>query len=560
MNEQIIKKLVRSFPDYLDYIFNCINLPNATPLQKDIAATLQEGHKRLLIEAFRGIGKTYTTGAYATWRLLRNPNEKILIVSASGTHATAISSFIHKLLHEVPLLEHLKPGPDQRNSVMAFDVKGAQVTVQPSVKCLGITSQLQGNRASLLIADDIETSINSATEIMRSKIIQQINEFDSILQTDDSASIVALGTPQTGDSIYNRFIDKGFLVRVWPSRIPENIDLYKGTLAPYIEDMIMQGMKPGEVTDTRFTHEDLLAREVSVGKSYYRLQYQLDTSLSDANRYPLRQSDMIVLDIDKDKGPISVHYSSDRSSIIPEISNIGFTGDCCFKPRYVDSEYKPYDFSIMAIDPSGRGTDEMGYAIVKYLHGKIYVMKVGGLVGGYAEDNLFKLATLAKEYKVNTIYIESNFGDGMFDQLLRPVLNRVYPCGIEEVRSSKQKELRIIDTIEPLLNQHRLVFDKQFLIDDIKEALTDSVRLPYSFVYQLTHITKDRGCLRHDDRLDALAIVLAALVEMVGVDEDEAKQTYLQEQKEKALEAWVDSNSDSLWFSSSSKSDEYYQW
>ncbi len=545
-----IKRYITSFPTYVNYIWKCINLPQPTPIQKDIASTLQEGNKRLLIEAFRGVGKTYLTGAYATWRLLRNPNEKILIVSASGSHATAISTFIHKLLHEVQLLDHLKPGADQRNSVMAFDVSGCKITVQPSVKCLGITSQLQGNRASLLIADDVETSINSATETMRSKIIQQINEFDSILQTDDSASIVALGTPQTGDSIYNRFLDKGFLVRVWPARIPEQPELYQGRLAPYIDDMIMRGAKEGDVTDTRFTHMDLLSRETSVGKSYFRLQYMLDTTLSDADKFPLKQSDMIVMDIDRDKAPISLHYSSDRSNAINDIPNIGFTGDMCFRPGYVDPDRREYEFSLMAIDPSGRGTDEMGYSIIKYLHGKIYVMVVGGLQGGYREDNLFKLAHLAKSYKVDTIYIESNFGDGMFDQLLKPILKNIWPATIEEVRSSKQKELRIIDTLEPLLNQHRLVFDKSLVMNDVKEALTDGVRLPYSFIYQLTHITKFRGCLAHDDRLDALSIGLAAIVELVGVDEDDARLSYQQEQMEQLLEDWVDTNSDSKWFNS----------
>jgi len=264
MTEERMKLLVQSFPDFLDYTFNCISLPNATPLQRDIAKTLQEGNRRLLIEAFRGIGKTYITGCYAGWRLLRNPNEKILIVSASGSHATAISTFIHKLLATVPLMEHLQPRSDQRNSVMSFDVNGCETTVQPSVKCLGITGSLQGNRASLLIADDVETSINSATEMMRAKIIQQINEFDSILQTDGDASIVGLGTPQTGDSVYNRFVDKGFLVRIWPSRIPTDPMIYEGRLAPYIE---MLAGNIGDPTDVRFSHEDLLEREASVGKS-----------------------------------------------------------------------------------------------------------------------------------------------------------------------------------------------------------------------------------------------------------------------------------------------------
>jgi len=548
MTEQEIKNLVTDFSSYVDYVWGCIGLPGATPIQKDICDTLQEGNRRLLIEAFRGVGKTYLTGAYATWRLLRNPNEKVLIVSASGPHATAISTFIHKLLAEVPILTHLKPRGDQRNSVMAFDVDGCKATVQPSVKCLGINSQLQGNRASLLIADDVETSINSATEIMRGKILQQINEFDSILQTNTDASIVGLGTPQTGDSVYNRFIDKGFLVRIWPSRVPERPEVYEGRLAPYIEKMISLGESSGSVTDTRFTNEDLLEREGSVGKSYYKLQYQLDTTLSDADKFPLKQEDLIVMDIPVDKGPISLSYSSSRDTLL-DIPNIGFTGDALHGPQYVDKEFSGYSYSIMSIDPSGRGADEMGYSVVKYLHGRVYVVACGGMQGGYQMENLVKLATIAKQYQVNTLYIESNFGDGMFDQLLRPVLKKIHPVGIEEVRSSKQKELRIIDTMEPLLNQHKLVFDAGMVRSDIRESLTDPQKLSYGLMYQMTHITRTRGCLGHDDRLDALAIALAAIVETVGMDEDEAVADWKEAQLQEKLDKFIGDISNPRWTS-----------
>lgn len=542
-----IKELVTHFPTYVEYVWKNIGLPSPSKIQKDIATTLQEGNRRLLIEAFRGVGKTYLTGAYATWRLLRNPNEKVLIVSASGPHATSISTFIHKLLHELPVLEHLKPRSDQRNSVMAFDVNGCKITVQPSVKCLGINSQLQGNRASLLIADDIETSINSATETMRAKIIQQVNEFDSILQTDSSASIVGLGTPQTGDSIYKRFVDKGFLVRIWTSRVPEKPEIYEGRLAPYIENMIAYGAKVGDVTDTRFTHQDLLEREASVGRSYFKLQYQLDTSLSDANRFPLKQEDLIVMDIDRDKAPITLSYSSSRSHIV-DLPNLGFTGDTLHLPQYINEVYSSYQFTVMSIDPSGRGQDEMGYAIIKYLNGRLFLVECNGLIGGYNEDNLFKLAYLAKEYDVNTMVIESNFGDGMFEQLIRPILGKIHPCSIEEVKHSKQKELRIIDTLEPILNQHKLVVDKGLLKRDITRALEEENRLVYSFIYQLTHISKARGSLRHDDRLDALAIACSFVTETMGVDSEQMANDYKQEQFDKKLEEWIGNQSNHNWF------------
>ena len=74
-DEKELKELVTDFSAFVNYVWHCIGLPDATPLQRDICQTLQEGHRRLLIEAFRGVGKTYLTGAYAAWMLLRNPYE-----------------------------------------------------------------------------------------------------------------------------------------------------------------------------------------------------------------------------------------------------------------------------------------------------------------------------------------------------------------------------------------------------------------------------------------------------------------------------------------------------
>jgi len=523
---------------------NHTGLPDPTPIQQDVASHIQKGERRVVLQMYRGAGKTLISSIYALWRLLRDPDESILIVSASGPHSNAISTFMFKLLMELDVLEHLRPRADQRSSVLSFDVDGASPKVQPSVKSLGINSQLQGNRATLLISDDIETSINSATEVMRSKIIQQANEFESILKTDDSSNIVVLGTPQTGDSIYNRFIDRGYTFYVYPARIPENPSVYEGRLAPFIQDMVARKVKVDTITDTRFTEEDLTEREASVGRTYFKLQYQLDTTLSDADKFPLKQKDMIVYDIPIDKGPISISYGGKNINL----PNIGFTGDTLKEPTYIDPSYTDYQYSVMSIDPSGRGADEMGYSVIKYLHGKIYVMAVGGLQGGYQDSNLFKLAHIAKEYDVSTIYIESNFGDGMFDQLLRPILKQVHPASIEEVRSNKQKELRIIDTIEPLLNQHKLIFDKSLIEKDIRDGLENPITLPYSFMYQITHVTRGRGSLRHDDRVDALSIALAAIVETVGVSEEDQVNEYKSSILDKELEAFIgDINHSANW-------------
>ena len=124
----------------------------------------------------------------------------------------------------------------------------------------------------------------------------------------------------------------------------------------------------------------------------------------------------------------------------------------------------------MSIDPAGRGKDETGYAIVKMLNGNLFVPDAGGLQGGYSEETLELLAKKAKAHKVNRIIVESNFGDGMFNQLMTPILRKIYPCTIDEVRHNTQKEKRIIDTLEPVLNQHRLIVDPKVIKNDYESA------------------------------------------------------------------------------------------
>ena len=506
MTEQEIQHAIQDFKVFLKITWQHLRLPNPTRMQYYIADYLQEGHKRSQLEALRGIGKTWITGAYVAWRLLRNPNEKILIVSQSGAHSDNIAIFIRKLIDTMPILEHLIPRADQRSSVISFDVNGCDVSVQPSVKALGITSQLQGNRASLLISDDVEGQNNSATERRRQDLLSQVAEYEAILQTSDNSQILVLGTPQTSESIYNRLRDKGYVTRIYPARYPDNIDSYQGCLADYlIQDINNNPSLVNTPTDERFTEEDLYQRELSYGRSGFKLQFMLDTTLSDAEKYPLKTRDLIVTDLDALQAPTRLVWSSQTNDAITDIPNVGFTGDTLQRPS-VQETYGNYEGSILAIDPSGRGKDEMGWCIVNHLLGKVFIPDFGGIHGGYDESNLVKLSEIAKQYKVNKVVVESNFGDGMFTSLLTPVLNAIYPCAIEEVRNNIQKEKRIIDTLEPLMNQHRLVIDYSAIQRDVNYALQEPKNIYYSLLFQMTHITFERDSLVHDDRLDVLAL------------------------------------------------------
>lgn len=523
MNDK--NRVLTDFRVFAYVVWQHLNLPEPTPVQYDICQYLQNGPKRSIIQAFRGVGKSFLTSAYVLWVLLNDPQKKILVVSASKERADAFSTFVKRLINEMPLLAHLKPKEGQRDSVISFDVGPAIADHSPSVKSVGITGQLTGSRADILIADDIETPGNSATQMMRDKLSELVKEFDSVLKPLDSSRIIYLGTPQLEMSLYNALAERGYETRIWPALYPEiaKVPSYQGKLAPKITQYIEQNADAtGKPTDPkRFGEEDLLERKASYGRAGFALQFMLDTSLSDADRYPLKVQDLVVMNLNPTMAHTKLAWAASPELCLNDLPNVALTGDRFYRPMWHSEDMVEYSGCVMAIDPSGRGMDETGFAIVKVLAGTMYLVEAGGLAGGYSDQTLESLARLAKKHSVNHVIVESNFGDGMYTKLLTPIMAKHHRCLVEEVRHSTQKELRIIDTLEPVMSTHRLVVDQRVIQSDFESAKD----VKYSLFYQMTRITKDRGALIHDDRLDALAMAVGYWVEHMARDQDKAVQS-----------------------------------
>lgn len=541
---------LRDFRNFLWVIWKHVDLPPPTEIQYDIAGYLQHGPKRSIIEAFRGVGKSFVTAAFVCWLLYLDPQLKIMVVSASKERSDAFSSFVKRLIAEVPILAHLKARPGQRDSSLLFDVGPATADQSPSVKSVGITGQITGSRADVIVADDIETPKNSLTQTMRDRLAELVKEFDAVLKPVKHARIIYLGTPQCEMSLYNVLPERGYEMRVWPARYRKNILKLGDRLAPIIREKAAANASlfdayqgRGESTDPqRFSDEDLVERETSYGRSGFALQFQLDTSLSDAEKYPLKLSDLLVMGLDPKRAPVALSWGSGPQQVVEGLPNIGLQGDRLHRPMWVSEDFAEYTGVVMWIDPSGRGRDETGYAVVKFLHGMLYLVDAGGYRDGYSETTLKALAVTAKTHGVNYIGVESNFGDGMFLQLFKPVLAKIHPCTVEEHRVSGQKEARIIDTLEPVLNQHRLVVNEALIRKDYEEAQQgDDGAIPhYSLFYQLTRITKDRGSLKHDDRLDALEGAVKYWIEHIAQDTQDAAARHREELLQQELDKFME--------------------
>ena len=502
--------LQQDFKLFLQALWGELDLPSPTRAQYAIAAYLQNGPKRLQIQAFRGVGKSWITGAFVLWTLFNDPERKIMIISASKERADNMSIFLQKLIIETPWLNFLRPkSDDSRWSRISFDVNCSPHQA-PSVKSVGITGQLTGSRADLMILDDVEVPGNSMTELMREKLLQLCTEAESILTPKSDSRIMYLGTPQTTFTIYRKLAERAYRPLVWPARYPrgKSITQYEGLLAPDLQDDIDNGAEEWAPTDSRFTNDDLIEREASMGRSNYMLQFQLDTSLSDAEKFPLKMADLIVTSVNPTTAPQNIVWCSDPANVIKDAPTVGLPGDYFYTPMQMQGDWSEYNETICSVDPSGRGTDETAACYLSQKNGLLYLHEMRAYRDGYSDNTLLDILRGCKKFGVTSLVIETNFGDGIVSELFKKhLIQTKQNIHIEEVRANVRKEDRIIDALEPVLNQHRLVVDRRVIAWDYRsnEDSAPESRLLYMLFYQMSRMCRQKGAVKHDDRLDCLA-------------------------------------------------------
>lgn len=508
---------------------------NCSDIQIDIGEYLEFGPQYKMVQAQRSQAKTTITAIYAIWRLIHNPRMRVLIITAGDTLSQEIATLIIRIIEDMPELKCLRADTSigDRNSVKAYDVhrslKG--IDKSPSVSCMGITANLQGKRADLLIADDIESAKNSQSAVQRDRLAHLTKDFVSICARGD---IIYLGTPQHNDSVYNSLPARGFDIRIWPGRYPteEQMSNYQGFLAPLLAARIaansnlqtgggIDGTDGQPIDDVMMPEVDLCKKVLNQGRAYFQLQYMLDTKLTDAERYPLKLRNLLFMNIPAVRAPVEINYAPlPANAILPPQ---GFpVNDQYFKVHSVGEEFKEFAACVMYVDPAGGGKngDELAYAIVKFLAGKCFLVACGGIPGGYTPEKLKVLTDAAVKWRPHKILIEENFGKGAFRKVWEPELFKHYKCGVEDVWESGQKELRIIDVLEPIIGSQRLIVEQSLIESDWQSVQKYPVeeRSTYSLFFQMARLTRDKGSLKHDDRLDAVSGACRFFVEALAQD------------------------------------------
>lgn len=540
-----IEALRDHYEEFEDFLHDCMTTLmgfECSDLQIDIGKFLQYGPQKGMIQAQRSQAKSTIVAIFAVWQLIHDCKHRVLIISAGSEVAMEIANWVIQIIMNWDILECMRPDRQHgdRSSTKAFDVhwqlKGPEKS--PSVACIGITANMQGRRADLLIPDDIESSKNGTTETQRAALEHLSKDFASICA---KGRIMYLGTPQTIDSIYNNLQARGFEIRVWTGRYPTHDEEkhYGTTLAPFLvqnmaEDESLRrsgGLAGdrGQPTDPLLLGEEILcSKELDQGPAYFNLQHMLNTEMSDSLRHPLKPRDLIVMPFGIDKGPGELTW-------LPNTTNQVLAPGYVCKPQLhgpysFSKELYKYEGKHMYVDPAGGGKngDETVAAVTYFLHGYIFLAEILKLPGGYGDDVYKQLSALALKHEVNSIDVEKNFGFGALASAWRPILHREYEAAgktgapaIEEPFETGQKELRMIDTMEPIMARHRLIMHEdiiQYDLDTTNKYPID-VRESYKFLHQLTKVSREKGSLIHDDSLDAVAGSMRHWTEILAVDE-----------------------------------------
>lgn len=536
----VLQKHYYRFSIFLDDMMSFLGF-SMTDMQEDIGNYLETSTGDVMVQAQRSEAKTTITAAFCVYCLIHNPMLRVLILSAGGSQAKDISTLIVKLILHMEVLACLRPdrSAGDRVSVESFDVhhelKG--IDKSPSVKCFGITANLQGNRADLLIADDIESQKNSRTATMRELLLSITRDFSSIVQ---HGRIIYLGTPQSSSSIYNSLPARGVQVRIWTGRYPNKDQLiaYGNRLAPYITNRLalnpslglgggLDG-KQGKPTDPQLLGEDALQdKELKQGTAFFQLQHMLNTALADGMKYPLKPIALVCMRLNE-----NVPTVVERGVTNLQIQQFAFSSHefTLSTPNFVSPDAVKPSGRVVFIDPAGGGKngDETAYACIDHSLSKLFVREVSGIAGGYEDFKMQELSNRVARLKPDLVQIEQNFGFGAFMAVFLPYLRAAgYSGKVEGVYHSSNKEARIIDTLEPIMGRGSLIFDQEAIEYDWESTgrYPMEKRVLYTCLYQLENISRTVGELLHDDRLDALASACMHFVKAMALDQkDEQKK------------------------------------
>ncbi len=190
--------------DVFAWVWNARHGQALPRLHRRIARWLQargESHDcHLLLQAFRGAGKSTLVGLHCAWLLARRPDTRILVLAADHALATKMVASVRRIIERHPLCAHLRQRVPEVWAADRFTVQRPGALRDPSMLAAGIDGNITGSRADLIIGDDVEVAGNCDTPGKRAALRERLTEAEFVLVP--GGTLLLVGTPHTAETLY----------------------------------------------------------------------------------------------------------------------------------------------------------------------------------------------------------------------------------------------------------------------------------------------------------------------------------------------------------------------
>jgi hypothetical protein len=425
-----------------------------------------DGHRELVLLAFRNSGKSTVVGLYCAWLLCRDPNVRILVLAGDFSLAKKMVRNIKQVIERHPVTRGLRPIRSDQWASDQFTVCRSAALRDPSVLAKGISSNITGLRADAIICDDVEVPNTCDTPAKRSDLRSRLSEIEYILVPDGLKLFV--GTPHAQDSIYNSVNAKV------ASKIPPFLSGYKRLELPLLDDMGRSRWPE------RFPDHAIEGIRTRTSSAKFESQMMLrPRNFGDA------RLDSELIDFYDDELLYTETCGQARLSLNGRRL---VSASCWWDPSFGTPEKG--DSSVIAVVFSS----EDGFY---WLHRIAYLKHNPEILGEVdaATQLCRQVVAFAAEFYVPSVTIETNGLGRFLPGLLRVELrNQNESCAVIEHTSRQQKDLRIIDGFEAILAAQRL------------RAHSSVLKTPF-----LSEMNEWRpGAHAADDGLDAVAGCLSS--------------------------------------------------
>ncbi len=395
----------------------------------------EAGDKRLLIMAFRSLGKSTIVGVFCTWLLWGNPDLRILVLAADLALAKKMVRNVKRIIEKHPMTAHLRPERADQWGSDRFTLRRQKELRDPSMLAKGITTNLTGSRADLIICDDVEVEKTCDTDHKRSELRERLAELDYVLTPDGTQ--LYIGTPHTWDTIY---ADE--------KRVGEDEIFLQGFERIVIPVMDMQG---NSAWPERFPLDVIEQKRLKTGPGKFASQMLCQpVNITDGKFDP---ASLTVYDDD-------VVYSESQQQPVLTIDGKKMVAACAWwDPSFGRQGGDKSVFALIYTDEHGRF----------WLHHLQAILTKPDSVVSEAEQQCRIVCDLLENYFVPLIAVETN-GIGMFlPGMLKNMLGEMgNGCSVLNITSRRPKNVRISEAFEVVLaartlNVHRTALANSFL-------------------------------------------------------------------------------------------------